>query len=59
MESIDQFVSDAVGLGAELVKPKTPVAGMGWFAWLKDTGGNVFGLWQAVAREGASESDAA
>ena len=59
VESIDQFVSDALGLGAELVKPKTPVARMGWLALLKDTEGNVFGLWQAIAPESATESDAA
>ena len=32
--------------GAEELMPKTPVKGMGWFAWLKDTEGNVFGIWQ-------------
>jgi predicted enzyme related to lactoylglutathione lyase len=26
--------------------PKTPVKAMGWFAMLKDTEGNVFGIWQ-------------
>ena len=31
--------------------PKTPVPGMGWFAWLKDTEGNVLGVWE-VGREG-------
>jgi predicted enzyme related to lactoylglutathione lyase len=26
--------------------PKTPVKGMGWFAYLTDTEGNVFAIWE-------------
>ena len=46
VESVDESVKKAKRLGAGDVMPKTPVKGMGWFAWLKDTEGNVFGLWQ-------------
>ena len=46
VESVDESARKAKGLGAEEVVPKTPVKGMGWFAWLKDTEGNVFGIWQ-------------
>jgi predicted enzyme related to lactoylglutathione lyase len=27
--------------------PKTPVKGMGWFAYLKDPEGNVFAIWES------------
>jgi predicted enzyme related to lactoylglutathione lyase len=45
--SVDEHARKAKRLGAEEVMPKTPVKGMGWFAWLKDTEGNVFGIWQS------------
>ncbi len=44
--SVDEHIRKAKRLGAAEVMPKTPVKGMGWFAWLKDTEGNVFGIWQ-------------
>jgi hypothetical protein len=46
VESVDEYARKAKRLGAEEVMAKTPVKGMGWFAWLKDTEGNVFGIWQ-------------
>jgi predicted enzyme related to lactoylglutathione lyase len=46
VESVDEYVKKARRLGAEEVMPKTAVKQMGWFAWLKDTEGNVFALWQ-------------
>ena len=47
VESVDQHVKKATRLGAEEVMAKTPVPGMGWFAWLKDTEGNVVGIWES------------
>jgi uncharacterized protein len=52
VESVDDYIKRARGLGAETVMPKTPVKGMGWFAWLKDTEGNVFGIWQTEEKAG-------
>jgi uncharacterized protein len=46
VDSVDESTKKARRLGAEELMPKTPVKGMGWFAWLKDTEGNVFGIWQ-------------
>jgi predicted enzyme related to lactoylglutathione lyase len=46
VEDVDEYVRKGKGLGAEQVMPKTAVKGMGWFAWLRDTEGNVFALWQ-------------
>ena len=45
--SVDQHIKKATRLGAEEVLAKTPVPGMGWFAWLKDTEGNVVGIWES------------
>jgi predicted enzyme related to lactoylglutathione lyase len=52
VESVDEYARKAQRLGAEEVMPKTPVKGMGWFAWLKDTEGNVFGIWQTDGAAG-------
>ncbi len=48
--SVDEHVRLAERLGAKVIVPKTPVPGMGWFAQLKDTEGNIFALWQEDAK---------
>ena len=47
VESVDEHVRKATRLGAKEVMAKTPVPGMGWFAWLTDPEGNVLGVWQS------------
>ena len=46
VESVESSVDKAQRLGAKLMKGKTPVPGMGWFAMLIDPQGNPFALWQ-------------
>jgi uncharacterized protein len=46
VESVDDYGAKAVALGGQIVMPKTPVPGMGWFLYFKDTEGNILGLWQ-------------
>jgi predicted enzyme related to lactoylglutathione lyase len=46
VESVDEFTRRAEGLGAKVCMPKQPVPGMGWFAQLNDTEGNVFAIWE-------------
>jgi len=46
VESVDQSVSRAQQLGAKVLMEKTPVPGMGWFAQLTDTEGNLFAVWE-------------
>ena len=46
VEKVDEFARKAERLGAKVVMPKRPVPGMGWFAQLTDTEGNMFAIWQ-------------
>lgn len=46
VDSVDDFVRKAERLGASVAVPKMPVPGMGWFAQLTDTEGNVFAIWE-------------
>ena len=48
----EKFVQRAEKLGAKLMMPRRPVPGMGWFAQLSDTEGNVFALWQTDPKAG-------
>lgn len=44
--NVDEFVGKAERLGAKVLMGKHPVPGMGWFAQLADTEGNVFAIWE-------------
>ena len=46
VESVDEFVRKAEGLGAKVLMGKSPVPGMGWFAQLNDLDGNLFAIWE-------------
>jgi predicted enzyme related to lactoylglutathione lyase len=46
VESLDAAVDRAQKLGAKLMKGRSPVPRMGWFAMLIDPLGNPFALWQ-------------
>jgi uncharacterized protein len=61
VEDVDAAVAKAERLGAKVLMRRTPVPGMGWFAQLSDTEGNVFAVWQAdmaAAAEGAAAAQA-
>jgi hypothetical protein len=47
VESIDNTVKQAQGMGAQVMRPKSAVPTMGWFAILLDPEKNVFAIWQA------------
>jgi predicted enzyme related to lactoylglutathione lyase len=47
VESLDASVEKAKKLGAKVMKERSAVSGMGWFAMLIDPQGNPFALWQA------------
>jgi len=45
---VSAVVKQACNLGGELLKEKTEVPGMGWFAILRDPQGGVFGIWEGT-----------
>jgi predicted enzyme related to lactoylglutathione lyase len=47
VDSVDLAVEAAKRAGGKLVMPKTPIPGVGYFAYCQDTEGNLFGVMQA------------
>ncbi|HQT44471.1 MAG TPA: VOC family protein [Candidatus Micrarchaeota archaeon] len=46
VSSIDASAKKIAGKGGKIIVPKTPIPGMGFSAYFKDTEGNVMGLFQ-------------
>jgi predicted enzyme related to lactoylglutathione lyase len=46
VESVADTLTQVEQLGGNVLVPKSPVPGMGWFATCQDTEGNVFALWE-------------
>jgi predicted enzyme related to lactoylglutathione lyase len=46
VESVDRAVNAAVEAGGKNIMPKTPIPGVGYFAYCEDTEGNLFGVMQ-------------
>jgi len=42
--NLDQSLVDVETQGGKIIRPKIPVPGVGWMAYIKDTEGNIFGL---------------
>ncbi|MFJ5699528.1 VOC family protein [Arthrobacter sp. NPDC093139] len=53
VESIDETLAQVEKLGGSVVKPKDAIPGMGFYAYFKDTEGNVLGLWENLPAGGA------
>jgi uncharacterized protein len=49
VEAIDQALSQIAENGGTTVTPRTPIPGMGAFAYFKDSEGNVVGLWESTS----------
>jgi predicted enzyme related to lactoylglutathione lyase len=47
VESVDVAIEAAKRAGGKLVMPKTPIPGVGYFAYCEDPEGNLFGVMQA------------
>lgn len=47
VESIDKAIDAVTRAGGTLVTPKTPIPTVGYFAYLQDTEGNLFGVMQS------------
>jgi predicted enzyme related to lactoylglutathione lyase len=46
VESIDDSMKQVEDKGGSVVMPKADMGGMGWFAYFKDSEGNILGLWE-------------
>jgi len=44
--SVDEFLKKIVKAGGKIVTEKTAIPGVGYSAYVKDTEGNIFGLFQ-------------
>lgn len=49
VDDIDLSLKEVEAAGGSIVTPKTPIPGMGAFAYFKDPDGNVMGLWETRA----------
>jgi predicted enzyme related to lactoylglutathione lyase len=47
VEQLDATLAKATELGGTVVMPKAALPGIGWFAYLADTEGNIFGVLQS------------
>jgi predicted enzyme related to lactoylglutathione lyase len=45
--SVDDFSDKIKKTGGKMVTPKTPIPGIGYFAYCQDTEGNIFGIMQS------------
>src|SRR5262245_65519631 len=45
--SVDEAVRTITANGGVVVVPKMAIPGVGWLAYAKDTGGNIFGVMQS------------
>ena len=48
--SVSKFAAKVEKLGGSICKPKTAVAGMGYFAICKDSEGNTFAIWEMAKK---------
>lgn len=46
VDSLDEFTEKVTSNGGQIITPRSPIPGVGWFAECKDTEGNVFGIMQ-------------
>ena len=44
VDDLDAYIAKVTAAGCEIVTPRTPIPGVGWFANFRDTEGNVVGM---------------
>jgi hypothetical protein len=47
VSSLEESLENVTANGGEVIRPKIPVPGVGWVAYIKDTEGNIFGLMES------------
>jgi len=48
VSSIDECVEKIIKAGGKLLKPKVEITGLGYYAYVQDTEGNLLALWQTL-----------
>ncbi|MCU1433020.1 MAG: hypothetical protein JWP95_2125 [Actinotalea sp.] len=51
VDDLDDTLAQVVHAGGDVVQGKAAVGGIGYTAYVRDTEGNVLGLWQSVRRD--------
>ncbi len=46
VDDLDAYIGKVTAAGCEIVTPRTPIPGIGYFANFRDTEGNVVGMFQ-------------
>jgi uncharacterized protein len=59
VDDIDATLRTVEQLGGSVVKPKDAIPGMGFYAYFKDTEGNILGLWENLPAEAAGAAGGA
>ena len=47
VESVDRALHDIVKFGGKIIRDKTPIPGVGYIAYCKDTEGTLFGIMES------------
>jgi hypothetical protein len=53
VEDVDAALAQVESAGGSVAQAKDAVPGMGWYAYFKDTEGNIMGLWQTDSSAGS------
>ncbi|HVX01196.1 MAG TPA: VOC family protein, partial [Candidatus Babeliaceae bacterium] len=48
VDSVDEYVQKVEAAGGKLIEPKMEIPGMGYYAYVQDTEGNLLGLWEPM-----------
>jgi hypothetical protein len=51
IENVDSKCKEIESAGGKVIKAKTAVGGMGWFAIIQDTAGGVIGIWENAPKQ--------
>ncbi|MEK7188200.1 MAG: VOC family protein [Patescibacteria group bacterium] len=46
VSNVDEYIQKALDAGGTVASPKVAIPGMAWLAYLKDTDGNIFGIFE-------------
>lgn len=50
VDSVDEALKKVEVAGGKMVMPKVEIGGMGYYAYVSDTEGNVVGLWENIKK---------